>query len=68
MALYDFECSKCKNKEERDIPMKDYDKEKHNQICIKCGSKMIRIFEKWNGLVSLCDGMYGIDGNKGWVN
>lgn len=41
---YIFKCTKCNKKDERDIPISDYDKEKHNQVC-KCGGKMERIIE-----------------------
>ena len=46
--LYLFKCSNCKKKENRDIPMNLYDKEKNNQIC-SCGAKMQRVIE-WTGV------------------
>lgn len=48
MANYTFRCTKCKKKEERNIPMNLYNKEKNNQIC-SCGSKMERVIE-WTGI------------------
>lgn len=66
---YLFECTNldCLNKEDKEILMVDYDKEKYNQKCSKCGCKMVRIVENCSG-VKLCSGMYGIDSGKGWTN
>lgn len=65
MAKYDFQCTECSNIEEKDIPMSEYDKEKDKQICSRCGSKAVRVWNTTVG-VSLCSGMYGIDGKSGW--
>lgn len=46
--FYLFTCKNCHKKENRDIPMNQYDKEKNNQICT-CGSKMERVIE-WSGI------------------
>ena len=47
---YLFSCTnpKCNKKENRDISMQNYDKEKNNQIC-SCGAKMQRVIE-WTGI------------------
>ena len=47
---YKFRCAKCHKSEEREILMKDYDKEKENQKCT-CGSKMDRVIE-WSGIAT----------------
>lgn len=62
---YKFECSKCKEQEEKTIMMSEYDTEKDKQTCSKCGGKMTRIIENFLG-ATLCNGMYGIDRGKGW--
>lgn len=61
---YLFKCSKCNKQESRDIPMKEYDKEKNNQIC-SCGSKMKRVIE-WSGIAesSNMNGWYGKAGSN----
>ena len=56
---YKFICTKCGKIEEREIPMKDYDKEKNNQLCSKCPYTMQRIIE-WQGIASgKGDGWFG---------
>lgn len=45
---YKFRCAKCHKSEEREILIKDYDKEKENQTCT-CGGKMDRVIE-WSGI------------------
>lgn len=62
---YDFKCNKCKKIVEVSFPMSDYDKEKDKQFCPDCKEKMERVYEANVG-VSLCTGMYGIDGKSGW--
>lgn len=62
---YKFKCEKCDNEEDKTIAIDDYDKEKSNQICSKCGGHMERVLE-FGGSISLSSGMYGIDGNAGW--
>lgn len=47
---YKFRCAKCHTSEEREILMKDYDKEKENQKCT-CGGKMKRVIE-WEGIAT----------------
>lgn len=47
---YKFRCAKCHKSEEREILMKDYDKEKENQKCT-CGGKMDRVIE-WEGIAT----------------
>ena len=54
---YRFECQKCHKSEEREILIKDYDKEKENQLC-KCGEKMKRVIE-WEGIATSSN-------NNGW--
>lgn len=65
MAKYDFQCTKCQKTEEKSIPMADYDKEKNKQVCSECGAPSVRVWQTQLG-VTLCDGMYGIDGKSGW--
>jgi len=47
---YKFRCAKCHKSEEREILMKDYDREKENQKCT-CGGKMDRVIE-WSGIAT----------------
>ena len=65
--IYPFECIGCKHKQNVDIKMSDYDKAKNEQKCPECGGKMIRVFEKFDGGISLSSGMYGIDNGGGWT-
>ena len=60
---YLYLCTKCKKKENRDIPMHLYDKEKDKQIC-SCGAKMQRVIE-WNGIAesSNMNGWFGKNGS-----
>ena len=46
--FYLFCCNSCHKKENRDIPMNQYDTEKNNQFCT-CGAKMERVIE-WSGI------------------
>ena len=64
--LYLFSCTnqKCRKKENRDIPMNLYDKEKNNQIC-SCGSKMQRVIE-WTGVASDIGGYSEVGGIAKW--
>lgn len=64
--LYLFSCTntKCRKKENRDIPMNLYDKEKNNQIC-SCGSKMQRVIE-WTGVASDIGGYSEVGGMAKW--
>ncbi len=60
---YLFKCKKCGKKEEKDIPMSEYDKEKNNQTC-KCGAKMERVIE-WEGYAQgWGDGWVGANGSN----
>lgn len=66
MAHYNFKCTKCDNIDEKEILMNDIKVEQEKQTCSKCGAKSERLWETWAG-TTLCSGMYGIDGNKGWT-
>ena len=59
---YSFQCPKCKNIEERKIPLSSYDTKKDKQFC-NCGTVMKRILDIPTNIV-LCNGMVGTDG--GW--
>lgn len=61
---YLYKCPNCKKQEYRDIPMKEYDREKNNQIC-SCGTKMERVIE-WSGIAesSNMNGWYGKAGSN----
>ena len=54
---YNFFCKSCGAEEEKEIPIKDYDKEKENQKCT-CGGKMKRVIE-WSGIATSSN-------NNGW--
>lgn len=64
--IYLFKCTnkKCNKKEERNILISDYDKEKEKQFC-SCGSKMERVIE-WSGIATAeGQGWFGkSDGSK----
>lgn len=60
---YLFKCNKCGKKQERDIPMSEYDKRKNNQVC-ECGGKMQRVIQ-WQGIAEGGgDGWCGKKGTK----
>lgn len=63
MATYYFECEKCKTTQEREIAMKDYDKEKNNQYCV-CGQQMKRVFKPIGLTEYRCKGFYDTDVRK----
>lgn len=65
--IYKFSCEKCGYTHNCEIRISDYDYAKNNQKCPKCGGKMTRVFERFDGGISLSSGMYGIDGNGGWT-
>jgi predicted nucleic acid-binding Zn ribbon protein len=46
--FYKFKCKNCGKVEEKEIAIKDYDREKENQTCT-CGGKMDRVIE-WSGI------------------
>ena len=50
---YLFKCTNadCKCEEEKEIPIKEYDKEKTKQTCSNCGAKMDRVIE-WVGVAT----------------
>jgi len=54
---YKFKCKECNREEEKEIAIKDYDKEKDKQVCSECGSKMERVHE-WSGIA--------IGSGEGW--
>ncbi len=59
---YDFQCTKCKNIEEKEISISDYDNLKNKQVCSKCGSSMVRIFKgDIGGTEYKCGGFYDTD-------
>lgn len=63
--LYNFKCTKCGKAFEVEIPIKNYDAEKGNQICPACGEKMERVIE-WAGIATAeGQGWFGkSDGSK----
>lgn len=48
---YRWRCTKCNKECIKSIPIDEYDKEKGNQICPSCGSKLERVIE-WSGVAS----------------
>ena len=64
---YRFICTNadCKCEEEKEIPIKEYDKEKTKQVCSSCGSKMVRVLE-WTGIAdsSNMNGWFGKAGGS----
>ena len=62
---YNFKCNVCGAEEEKEIAIKDYDKEKDKQEC-SCGGKLKRVIE-WNGIAESTNknGWFGkSDGSK----
>ena len=51
--IYKFICTNknCGAEEEKEIAIKDYDKEKEKQVCSSCGGKMQRLLE-WSGIAT----------------
>ena len=47
---YNFICKNCGAEEEKEIAIKDYDKEKDKQNC-SCGGKLKRVIE-WEGIAT----------------
>lgn len=68
MAKYDYKCENCGLETEMDIPIAEYDKLKDKQECPACQHTPMTRVLSWQGGVTLCAGMYGIDGKKGWTN
>jgi len=62
--FYKFKCEKCGKVEEKEIAIKDYDKEKDKQEC-SCGGKLKRVIE-WSGIATAeGQGWFGkSDGSK----
>ena len=54
---YLFRCVSCKCEEEKEIPIKEYDRKKTKQTCSNCGAKMERVLE-WTGIAQ--------GGGEGW--
>lgn len=48
---YKFKCTQCGAEQEREICIKDYDRLKNSQICLKCGGALKRVIE-WQGIAS----------------
>ena len=61
---YNFKCNVCGAEEEKEIAIKDYDKEKDKQEC-SCGGKLKRVIE-WEGIATAeGSGWFGkSDGSK----
>lgn len=61
---YDFKCENCNKTVEVDINMNDYDKEKNNQFCPVCHSKMNRVLN-WSGVaIGKGEGWFGKAGSN----
>ena len=62
--IYRFSCENCKKNFEVEIPMDAYKKEKDNQFCPICNSKMTRVLE-WTGVaIGSGDGWFGKKGGN----
>ena len=63
--IYKFKCKECNKEEEKEIAIKEYDKEKTKQVCSSCGSKMVRVLE-WTGIAdsSNMNGWFGKAGGS----
>lgn len=62
---YRWRCSKCKKECIKAIPIEDYDKEKHNQICPSCGAKLERVIE-FSGSIGSTGGYDSVTGTVSW--
>jgi putative FmdB family regulatory protein len=49
--IYKFFCKRCNKNFDVEIAIAEYDKEKNNQKCIECGSKLTRVLE-WTGIAT----------------
>lgn len=58
MAFYDFRCKKCNKEFEIEIPMKEYDKAKNEQVCPDCNEKLERVLKPIGDPVYECGGFY----------
>ena len=62
--VYKFKCKACNKEEEKEIPIKEYDKEKTKQTCSNCGAKMGRVIE-WQGIAQgWGEGWFGARGGN----
>ena len=63
--IYKFKCKTCNKEEEKEIAIKDYDKEKDKQVCSSCGGNMARQIE-WEGIAdsSNMNGWFGKAGGS----
>jgi predicted nucleic acid-binding Zn ribbon protein len=48
---YLFKCQNCGAEQQKEICIKEYDRLKNLQVCIKCGGAMKRVIE-WRGIAS----------------
>lgn len=62
---YRFRCPECGQVRNIDIKMSDYDKEKNNQMCSNCGSKLERVIE-FEGSVGKTGGYDAVAGKASW--
>ena len=62
---YKFKRKACNKEEEKEIAIKDYDKEKDKQVCSSCGGKLDRVIE-WQGIAdsSNMNGWFGKAGGS----
>lgn len=55
---YLFKCENCGAEQQKEICIKEYDRLKNLQVCIKCGGAMKRVIE-WRGIAESSN-------NSGW--
>lgn len=62
---YRWRCTKCNKECIKSIHIEDYDKEKNNQICPSCGSKLERVIE-FSGSIGGTGGYDSVAGKASW--
>lgn len=62
---YKFKCPKCGNVQDISIPMDEYDNEKNNQTCKKCGNLLERVIE-FSGSIGGTGGYDSVAGKASW--
>lgn len=62
---YLFKCENCGAEQQKEICIKEYDRLKNLQVCIKCGGAMKRVIE-WRGIATDIGGYSEVGGVAKW--
>lgn len=63
--IYTFNCPKCNQNYEIEIPIEKYSEEKDKQHCEECNSSLQRVLE-WNGSATINGGYESVAGRAKW--